>query len=813
MMSPLTPCLAALTAASLCLSLAAVAKDTAEAAPARAASASASAPAAKKADEFPSAMTAQALRIRSQPLAGGGRQLSLPFSQIGQIYHPRPIGRGFFRERLSFDLRTDELVKRATLRLLMMPSATMAGRSDLMVVRLNSETVARIVVPPAPVPAQFEQIIDIDPRLLTDSNELTVQFAEPPSCDRERPFPRAEINGHSTLTLDLQPLPLANDLSVLPAPFFDRRDAIKTAVTLVTSDRPEGTTLQAAGHLASWFGALAGHRGARVKSRADLPASHAIVLATPQDRPEGVTLPPITGATVMLTDHPTRPGSKVLYLMGRDGAELRRAVDALTRGQLPAQGSTAIINALPELAARQPYDAPRWTPTNRPVRFDELVKTNTLGFSGTRPDWMYMATSVPMRLPPDLFAWRERIAPVDVRLTHTPRLPDAAGDRHEDAHLELRLNHREPLWANNLIAGQPRRWYEWVRQKIDGNEKVVREHHAAIRLAVESLGTRSYQSIDIRVRHGDFDEIAECLREAQAENSQGGSADPIWSLPSTIIDGGSTVDLSGAPHFMAMPDLAAFANAAFPFTRMADLSETAIVLPDVPMREEIDAMLGVASHMGQSSGLAGRALEVLRVREIDRVADHELVVIGSAGSQPLFTEWSRAMPFRDLPVAGSRDLPTLPESSRWMEWLHSLWRKPKYPPLPQQTFRSVRAPAVIAGFESPLRESRSVVALIGETPADLTLLTDALTEADQLSLIHGHLVSVKDDTPKGVTAFPADATYTTGDLPWLTSVRWHLSDKPMLLWLVLLGAVLALSLITFVLLQRHAIRRRAGSPV
>jgi type II secretory pathway component PulF len=72
---------------------------------------------------------------------------------------------------------------------------------------------------------------------------------------------------------------------------------------------------------------------------------------------------------------------------------------------------------------------------------------------------------------------------------------------------------------------------------------------------------------------------------------------------------------------------------------------------------------------------------------------------------------------------------------------------------------------------------------------------------------------VRDKTREGVTPWRADPTYGSGELPWLTRLRWELSNKPVLLWLVLFGAVLALSLITFVLLQRHAIRRRAGSPL
>ncbi len=41
------------------------------------------------------------------------------------------------------------------------------------------------------------------------------------------------------------------------------------------------------------------------------------------------------------------------------------------------------------------------------------------------------------------------------------------------------------------------------------------------------------------------------------------------------IDPTSTVDISKFPHYMAMPELAAYANSGFPFSRLADLARTA----------------------------------------------------------------------------------------------------------------------------------------------------------------------------------------------------------------------------------------------
>ncbi len=46
-----------------------------------------------------------------------------------------------------------------------------------------------------------------------------------------------------------------------------------------------------------------------------------------------------------------------------------------------------------------------------------------------------------------------------------------------------------------------------------------------------------------------------------------------------VIGDDSTIDFSKYYHFIAMPDLRAFANASFPFSRMADLSESIVVMP------------------------------------------------------------------------------------------------------------------------------------------------------------------------------------------------------------------------------------------
>lgn len=65
-----------------------------------------------------------------------------------------------------------------------------------------------------------------------------------------------------------------------------------------------------------------------------------------------------------------------------------------------------------------------------------------------------------------------------------------------------------------------------------------------------------------------------------------------------VIGDDSTIDFSKYYHFIAMPDLRAFANASFPFSRMADLSESIVVMPKAANEGRYHA----AGHHGHRRG-------------------------------------------------------------------------------------------------------------------------------------------------------------------------------------------------------------------
>src|SRR5207248_9057758 len=81
--------------------------------------------------------------------------------------------------------------------------------------------------------------------------------------------------------------------------------------------------------------------------------------------------------------------------------------------------------------------------------------------------------------------------------------------------------------------------------------------------------------------------------------------------PHVEIAPDSVLHLEGARHFSMLPDLSLFAFDGWPFTRVADLSETAIVLPDRPAPAELGTALSIVARMAQVTGSVGTGVALL----------------------------------------------------------------------------------------------------------------------------------------------------------------------------------------------------------
>ncbi len=128
-------------------------------------------------------------------------------------------------------------------------------------------------------------------------------------------------------------------------------------------------------------------------------------------------------------------------------------------------------------------------------------------------------------------------------------------------------------------------------------------------------------------------QLAQASRTAQ-------DTTPINLQGSILRD--SYLDLRGYPHWAPMPNLEIFSNAGFPFTRLADLSETTVVLPPAPTEQEIETFVTLMGHFGRQTGFPGLRVTVAGPDALRDGAATDFLIIGSGDDQPAFDKLGNA---------------------------------------------------------------------------------------------------------------------------------------------------------------------------
>lgn len=680
---------------------------------------------------------------------------------------------------VAFSVRSDEVVTGARLKLNYAYSpALLADLSHIKVI-VNDQVAATIPVTTQRAGENLQREIVIPPRLITEFNRLNLQLIGHYTLECEDPMHSslwANVGNDSVLELTVAPVALANDLALLPGPFFDRRDVRPLELPMVFGSVPNTGTLQAAGTMSSWFGALAGFRGATFPSLVgELPArGNAVVMISGKAQaPAGLVLPDIQGPTVAVVSHPADRNGKLLLVMGRDDAELAIAAKALAIGSSALSGPLARITEVTELKPRKPYDAPNWLSNDRPVKFGELVEAEGLNVSGYSPDLIRMN----FFLPPDLFAWRQKGIPVDLRYRYTPRPNPDKSTLNINVNQQflrslplLAVTHEEPGALDRLLTK--------VVPKVAAAPERETFHIPLFKLPAQSQLQMHY-FYDV-VKQG-------ACKDVPLDNVRGS------------VEADSTIDISGFQHFIAMPDLAAFGNAGFPFTRMADLSESAVVMPDRPGVPEYSTFLGLMGVMGRVTGYPAMGVTVAQAQQVERLADKDLLVIASGDNQPLLKQWARSIPAALQGEAKSFQL---------SDFAHRVLRWWGFGPESEADFRrsqvafsSSSHDALVTGFESPLRNGRSVVLVASNQPAGLSQVMDVLLDAELLKHVQGSTTVIRG---KQVDGLVAEKTYHVGQVSPLTYTHWFLSRNPLLLIVLGVSAALLVGVIMYLSLRARA---------
>ena len=729
----------------------------------------------------PPATTAAATPAASPAAQGQTREATLTQLGIDYAIQLRGVSGTI---GIPFSVRADELVTAASLKLDYAYSPTLIPELSHLMVSVNDVLVTTLPLPAAGAGKPQSATIAIDRRLVTDFNRVNIELVAHYTRECEDPVHSslwASIDAGSTLRLNVVPLKVASDLAVLPQPFFDRRDVRRARIPFVFGgpSSPSTATLEVAGVVSSWFGALAGYRGAIFPvSNGALPASgHAVVFATPETAVAGLTLPPILGPSVAVVDHPQDANAKLLLVMGRNPAELRTAASALALNSRALTGTAAAISGFQPPAPRKPYDAPRWLPSDRPVQLGELAPAADFTVAGYTPD----VIRVNLQIPPDLFTWRSHGVPLDLRYRYTPRV------RADQSTLNINVD-------GNFVRSLPlrtanpggERWWNSLALKVmpDGSTTESRQ----VLLPTLSMGSRSQ------------------LRMHYYFQPPPGSCQQLLDNVRGNVDPASTIDVSGFPHYIAMPELAAYANSGFPFSRLADLAETAVVLPDTPAPGDTETYLALLGQIGHATGYPALRVTVGRAANVSQWADKDLLVIGSLQSQPLFAEWAQRMSIQRGALTGGNASQTLTLGS-WLGDTFNLIagtrQREDLPSLTQMTVAEDGSDAVLTGFESPLAAGRSVVAVVAG-PAAQPALLDALMTPERLRRIQGSTTIVRGTQVDSVLT---GDSYYVGRLPPFSWLQWNLSRSPLLLAVGVIVLALLGAFVAYASLQLRARRR------
>ncbi len=550
----------------------------------------------------------------------------------------------------------------------------------------------------------------------------------------------------------------ADDLGLLPLPFYGPATALHPEVPIVFLSPPTPDAMRAAGIIASWFGILTdGHAVRFPVSLGTVPSGNAIVIAEKAGEiPASLDMTVVSGPTLALRANPSDPNSKLLLVTGRDTDEVVKAAMCLTQGCGLLQGGKGNIQDLRMPGPRRPDDAPRWLSTERNTEIGEMAQSGQLQSDGSAP------VSVTLRLPPGLYYGQ------------TQNLALHLGYRSNGVPLGS-LSTLQVTMNGVFVSSVPMPHSNTASQVL---KTVVPVPVADLRPFRNTLMLR--------------------LASQRAKQAEGDETQP-GSLEGAVLPD-SYIDLAGTAHWAVLPDLELFASAGYPFTRMADLAETLVVLPAQPTSGELEVFLDLMGHFGAQTGVPVLNVRVTDAAGMSKDGRKDTLVVGSVDDQPALQTLNSALPVgvdaSGLHIHRTKGFFHGPENAWWRVRSSDHGQ-------PDELETVANLPdALIEGAEWPRGSQRTVVVVLLHGPAAAGKLLAAFSRNSQspaisqsVSVLHGASFS---------SYRIGDEVYHVGQMPLLLRADIMLAEFPWMI--VLLAAIFCFLMAT---LLWAMVRRRA----
>ena len=584
----------------------------------------------------------------------------------------------------------------------------------------------------------------IPPELLVHNNTLTIQFIGHNTMVCEDPASTtlwARVHRNTFLDIRGDMLPLADDLKQLPMPFLDPAVIQPLSIPIVFPSAPSYKAIQAAGIISSYFGLISENRPVRFPVHiGEIPQGNAIVISdSPGNLPAGLNMTGVGSPTVAMRTNPNDPYGKVLVVAGGDADQALAAAQAVALHSDMLAGAQATIDNLKLPDKQEPDGAPRWARTDKKIGLWDYATADQLQGDGSSPLNVYF------RIAPDIF-YAERpnaLLRLAYRYNSVPIGPISS--------VQVRINNAF-LGSIPLVPGQE----SSRRMQSDVPVPIVN-----LRPFSNSLS---------------FDFTFQLLKKGGCYDTT-----PINMQAAILRD--SYLDLRGYPHYAPMPNLEIFANAGFPFTRLADLSETTVVLPAAPTEQEIEVFVTLMGHFGRQTGFPVLRVSVAGPDALQPGAKTDFLVVGAGDDQPGFDKLQNA-----LPVSLHSGQIQVRDTQGFFALLHHAWWKQESNEHTEsgELTASGTPDALIEGSESPFDPggNRSIVAIHLKDASTFEPFMDTFMKVQQSSDISGS-VSVLHGAEFQSFRIGA-AVYHVGELSWWTRATLWFMEVPWLAAVVLI---------------------------
>ncbi|MFC0229378.1 cellulose biosynthesis cyclic di-GMP-binding regulatory protein BcsB [Serratia aquatilis] len=579
------------------------------------------------------------------------------------------------------------------------------------------------------------------------------------------------------LQLENQVLNIGQNIGRFPRPFFDPQSMPPSTVDMIFSQAKRPEDVAAAAIVSSHLGKVARHNNLDFQVLQDtLPEQNGIIFARPGEQIGQLTLPQVDGPTLQIIDNPLNPVFKLLLVMGRNDVEMRQAAYRLVSPSLPEKTATLPVKPV-EIPVSLPYDAPRWIDTSKPVSFSKLVANpDELTVTGIYHD----AVRIPFRAAPDLFMWDGRNVPLQIDY----RFPTENWIDESKSQLSATLN---GAFLRNLPVNQ-HGLLELLWHQFGGD---IRQESA-------SIPVPSY------LIYGD--NMLELYFTIVPKNNA--SCDPADN--NTIkshIGPDSYIDLSQTYHFTELPNLSYFVGASFPFSRLADFSQTVLLMAEKPTINEVRTLLNLTAQSGAATGSAVSNVDVRFGLQGNESEDPEfkgrdVLVVASLEQSAFYQRLLQGVPF----TRNERGTLAVKEQSmldKLRSYLTGNWRSQGIDA--DRYLSSVNEWRGFLSFRSTWDPQRVVVAASASSDDGLSKIYSDLKTLKINAGIRGDLAVITDQN--GVRSFQVGQQFPSGELPWYLIFIWYASKHLVLLSLTGLAISVVLGLSLYTLLRKHAAKR------